>query len=75
MCLDLEDARDFPAVELTEPDLDVELPGTGGTSSAASLNLFASSRTEVCRFCAVLERTGLDLVALKGDDPCADEDT
>lgn len=47
--LDLDDARDFPAFELTEPDLEAEVPGTGGISSAVSLNLFASSRTEVCR--------------------------
>ncbi len=45
--LDLDEARDFPALELVEADLDVELPGRGGASLAVSLNLFASSRTEV----------------------------
>ena len=45
--LDLDDARDLPALELVEADLDIEFPGTRGTSSAASLNLFASSRTDV----------------------------
>ena len=74
MVLDLDDLRDFPALELVEPDLDAEPPGTGGISSTASLNLFASSRTDVCRFWAVLESTGLDLVALKGDEPDAGED-
>lgn len=45
--LDLDEARDFPALELVEADLDVEPIGKGGTSLAVSLNLFASSRTEV----------------------------
>ncbi len=72
--LDLEDARDLPAFELTEPDLDAEVPGTGGTSSAVSLNLFASSRTDVCRLWAVLRGPGFDFVALRGDDPWIGED-
>lgn len=52
--LDRDEALDLDGwlagFELTEPDRDWGLPGTGGTSSGVSLNLLANSLTEVCLF-------------------------